>query len=138
MELLAVGGGRFKNFISLAAILGKKVAIITDNDGRTKEDIKNLYLDEELKTSHETISVFTCEDTANSTLEIAFINKNKEKLADLAKIIRKKKEKDDSSDKLQDFMLKNKTTWAYRLLESKDRSFETPDYIEEAIRWIYE
>jgi len=138
VELLAVGGVRFKNFISLAAILGKRVAIITDNDGRTKEDIKNLYLDEELKTSHDTISVFTCEETANSTLEIAFINKNKERLADLAKIIRKKKEKDDSVDKLQDFMLKNKTTWAYRLLESKDRSFETPDYIEEAIKWIYE
>lgn len=138
VELLAVGGVRFKNFISLAAILGKKVAIITDNDGKSKEYIRNLYLDEELKTFHETICVFTCEDTADSTLEIAFINKNKERFGDMAKIIRKKKEKDDSVGKLQDFMLKNKTTWAYRLLESKDRSFETPDYIEEAIRWIYE
>lgn len=83
------------------------------------------------------ISVFTCDDIASSTLEIAFINKNKEKFADLANIIRKKKEIDDTVDKLQDFMLKNKTTWAFRLLESKDWSFETPDYIVEAIKWIY-
>lgn len=137
VELLAVGGVRFKNFISLAAALNKKVAIITDNDGKSKEEIKNLYIDEELGTSHDMVSVFTCDDITSSTLEIAFMNKNKEKFADLAKIIRKKKEIDDTVDKLQDFMLKNKTTWAYRLLESKNRSFETPDYIVEAIKWIY-
>lgn len=137
VELLAVGGVRFKNFISLAAALKKKVAIITDNDGRSKEEIKNLYIDEELGRSYDMISVFTCDDIASTTIEIAFINKNKDKFADLANIIRKKEEIGDTVDKLQNFMLKNKTTWAYRLLESKDWSFETPDYIVEAIKWIY-
>lgn len=138
IELLAVGGVRFKNFISLAAVLGKKVAIITDNDGQSEKDVKGRYINEELDTSYDIISIFTSKDVASSTLEIAFINKNRDRFEDLANIIRKKKEKNDTVDKLQDFMLNNKTTWAYRLLESNNRSFETPDYIIEAIKWIYE
>lgn len=63
--------------------------------------------------------------------------KNKEKFTDLAKIIRKKQEPADSVEKLQEFMLNNKTTWAYRLLESKDQSFAIPDYIVDALKWIY-
>lgn len=138
VELLAVGGVRFKNFVSLAVALNKKVAIITDNDGKSKDEVVKLYISEELESSHPLISVFTCEDIANSTLEIAFINKNKDKYTDLANIIRKKPERGDSLDKLQAFMLNNKTTWAYRLLESKDKSFETPDYIVDALKWIYD
>lgn len=138
IELLAVGGVRFKNFVSLAVALNKKVAIITDNDGKSVEEINSLYIDEGLGISHDLISVFTCDDKVNSTLEIAFIEKNKAKIVDLAKIIRKKNVIEDSVDKLQDFMLKNKTTWAYRLLESNDKSFEIPDYIAEALKWIYE
>lgn len=138
VELIAVGGVNFKNFVSLAIALNKKVAVITDNDGKSKDEVKKLYIPEEIESAHTLISVFTSEDIADSTLEIAFINKNKEKFIDLAKIIRKKGESEDSADKLQAFMLKNKTTWAYRLLESKDMSFETPDYIVDALKWIYD
>ncbi len=138
VELLAVGGVRFKNFVSLAVALNKKIAIITDNDGKSRDEITKLYIPEEIESSHPLITVFTCEDTANSTLEIAFLNKNSDKFTDLANIIRKKKESSESLDKLQSFMLKNKTTWAYRLLESKDKSFETPDYIVDALKWIYD
>lgn len=137
VELLAVGGVRFKNFISLARALNKKVAIITDNDGKTQDEVTKLYLPEDTDSSHSLIQVFTCTDIANSTLEIAFINKNEEKFTDLAKIIRKKRETGDSVEKLQEFMLNNKTTWAYRHLESKDHSFAIPDYIVDALNWIY-
>lgn len=137
VELLAVGGVRFKNFITLAAALNKKVAVITDNDGQSQQEIENRYIDDEISSIKDYVSVFTCEDKADTTLEIAFVNKNKDRASDLANIIRKKEEKDDSLEKLKMFMLNNKTMWAYRLLESNNTSFETPDYISKAISWIY-
>lgn len=138
VELLAVGGVRFKNFIALAVALNKKIAVITDNDGKSKEEIESLYIDDEIASIRDFVSIFTCVDKRDSTLEIAFINKNKDRFADLANIVRKKAEKDDNIEKLTQFMLDNKTTWAYRLLESGNMSFETPDYISQAISWIYE
>lgn len=136
VELLAVGGVRFKNFIALAAALGKKVAVVTDNDGKDQSTVEELYVDTSLK--DQSIKVFTCNNPTLKTLEIVFLNENQDSFKELAQIIRKRKIKDDSVDKLKEFMLDNKTTWAFRLLESNNLSFKTPQYIVDAIEWIYE
>lgn len=43
----------------------------------------------------------------------------------------------DTEANLVEFMKKNKTEWAYRLLTNIDSTnFKTPEYIIEAINWI--
>lgn len=43
----------------------------------------------------------------------------------------------DTEADLVEFMEKNKTEWAYRLLANIDSTnFNTPEYIIEAINWI--
>lgn len=74
VELMAVGGVRFKNFIALATALNKKVAVITDNDGKAKPDVDALYLDSH--STNENVRVFTCENPSLTTLEIVFLNEN--------------------------------------------------------------
>ena len=70
------------------------------------------------------------------------MNKNITKLNSLSKVVRKKKEAEETKEKLIEFMENNKTEWAYRLLSSLDEDkheiFNVPDYITSAISWLNE
>lgn len=138
IELLGVGGVRFKNFISLARTLGKNIAIITDNDGKSKNEVERLYCYDEDGIYMNNVKVFTPDNPQIHTLEIAFATSNEDKISRLSKIIRKNKVVDDNLESITQFMLCNKTMWGFRLLENDVNSFTTPEYIEKAIDWMYE
>lgn len=131
-ELIVVGGTRFKNFIQLAKDLQKPIAIVTDNDGNTYEDVVKKY---DIK--YDKMKVFT-QSLGIDTLEPAFVKANINQLDKLAEICGFKGDIDKES--ITPYIQDNnrKTTWALKVLMQDKYVFEIPEYIKNAIDWIYE
>ena len=83
--------------------------------------------------SVENIRIFL--DDNNRTIEPSFVAANKDKLHDLSSTVRKKRNSNETTDTLIDFMSNNKTEWAYRLIQGS-KQFEVPQYIKDAFEWI--
>lgn len=130
IELMAVDGVSFKHFIALAKDLKIKVAIIRDRDKGTIEDYNRLYFGEE---PLEDMKVFLDKD--QPSIEQSFVYINEKELQKLSDTVRCKKIKDDTPEKLIEFMVNNKTEWAYRLLEG-DESLDVPQHIKDAFNWL--
>lgn len=134
IELIAVGGVAFKEYVELLKNFTKKVAVITDNDGLSNADLIN---HRGLDNLPDYIKVFTELDTSLETLEPSFVNANKDKIQFLSDSLRSRKCTDDTIDKLVEYMKNNKTEWSYRLLQNIDTtSFNVPSYISDSIEWI--
>lgn len=134
IELISVEGVKFKNFVELAKSFKRRVAIVTDNDGFSLED---LHSHRGLDEIPDNIKIFTEIDTSLNTLEPSFVKANADNLQELSNAVRKMEVNPDTEANLVEFMKKNKTEWAYRLLTNIDSTnFKTPEYIIEAINWI--
>ena len=96
-----------------------KVAVITDNDG----DFQKNCIDKYRKYDESNIKIFYDKDNNKRTFEIVLFNDNPDLCSRLF-----------GADACE-YMLKNKTEVAYKLL-SQDRSINVPRYISEAIEWI--
>lgn len=137
IELIVVGGTMFKEYVNLLGNFDKKVAIITDNDGMTKEELQQKRGFGSILPSN--IQLFTEEDTSINTLEPSFVHANLSELQSLSDFIRQKKVSYDTHDSLIEYMKNHKTEWSYKLLQEADSvDFLTPKYISEAIKWITE
>lgn len=136
IELISVEGIKFKRYVELAQNSHKKVAIITDNDGF--ETMEELQRQRGLETLSRYAKVFTDSDSNTcTTLEPSFVNANIEDWNSLARIVRKRRAKNDNPENLVRFMVANKTDWAFRLLNSVDTTnFKTPQYIINAVNWV--
>lgn len=134
LELISVEGVKFKRFIELAKSFKKRVAIITDNDGFSPD---KLHSHRGLGEIPDNIKMFTEPDVHINTLETSFVKANANNLQELSDTVRKTEVNHDTKEDLIEFMKRNKTEWAYRLLIKIDSTnFETPEYIVEAINWI--
>lgn len=135
IELISVDGVAFKEFAELGKGFGRIMAIITDNDGKSEEEVKRERgIDGMLS---DEIRLFTESDTDLRTIEPSFVNKNAEKLSDMSQKFRCHRKEDETNETLTEFMKKNKTEWAYKLLDSIETTdFDAPDYITRAITWI--
>ena len=131
IEVICVNGVSFKQYYQL--IPGnQKVAIITDNDGKEKENlIKYRSI-----TETDTTKLFTDSDISRHTLEISFIEANSDRIQDLANTILKKNKGNATKESLLSFLLQNKSEWSYRLLNDTNYQFNVPEYIVDAINWI--
>lgn len=135
IELIAVGGIAFKAYVKLASLIGKSVAIITDNDGLSQQDLLNRRGITELCDKH--IKLYTETNTKLNTLEPSFIYANTNKIQELSDFIRNKPQKHDNMESLTSYMVNNKSEWSYKLLENiDDIDFMVPEYISQAIEWI--
>jgi hypothetical protein len=113
----------------LVQALNNRVAIVTDNDGKSKKK-------EEWYRKYQTENIqffFSSNDVAN-TLETQIIVANKENLSTLKMIVSKSK-KNLSEDELDKYMKDNKTDCALAIFDSDDRII-MPDYIVKAVQWI--
>ncbi len=131
IELMAVGGTSFKHFVNLASDLGIKLAIVRDKDNGSLDEYKKLYFEGK---DHPNMKVFI--DEYHETIEPSFIACNKDKLPELSEVVRVRKFDDETEDTIGDFMHDHKTEWAWRLL-NKPNNLNVPDYIKNAINWIY-
>lgn len=125
IHIISVGGTSFKRYMEVSKLLNIKTAVIRDNDGDHQKNCVDNYVDYKA----DCISVYADIDNTRTTFEICMYQDNKEICDDLfsGRGIRLDP---------QDYMLKNKTTAAFRLLEEKANEITVPSYIREAIEWI--
>ena len=132
IEVISVGGTKFKNYVTLAVLFNKKTAIVTDRDEHNQAEIKSLYE----RPGINYIQAFTPDSNLDYSIEPTFVHANSDKIEQLTAIVHKGGRKPKTEKELIAFMESNKTEWAYRLLESGDSTFTVPQYIEKAINWI--
>ncbi len=124
-HVLSIGGTSFKRYLDVALILGIKVAVIRDNDGKPNENCIESFQDYK----SENIKIFYDTDKDRSTFEICLYQDNTE-------ICDRTFSEGRRSLTIQEYMLSNKTEAAYQLLLKEADNLNTPSYIEEAISWI--
>lgn len=135
IELIVCNGLSFAHFVTLSKALHKKVAVITDNDHNDVD-----YLSSKYGVQDDLYRLFTESDVKRYTLEVAFVEANKDNLELLIKAFSKRLT-DCSLEGITQYMLNNKAEWACRLLEyydenKKESLFDVPAYIKDAINWI--
>ncbi|KAB6443023.1 AAA family ATPase [Bacteroides xylanisolvens] len=132
IELISVGGVVFKHFALLGAKLNKRIAVITDNDGHSIEEVKT----KRNLPQKDTVKLFSESNSALNTLEPAFVNANANNIDCLSQFIRGKKINGETTESLSEYMEKHKTEWAQKLLENDSYLFDVPQYIKDAINWL--
>lgn len=134
VDVISVRGLSFKRFLDIAKKLDKKVAVVTDNDGKYETRVKNKY---EAYVGIVCIKICASDNNELKTLEPQFVEANKDKLDDIREILGIKKEDYPTQEKVSDYMEDNKTDWALSVFKS-ETLFDYPAYITEAIDWVHE
>lgn len=127
IHVISVGGTSFKRYMELAKLLGVRTAVIRDNDGEYQANCVDRYADYVANN----IRVFSETDDEITTFEISIYRNNTAMCDGLFSGGRIKLAP-------QEYMLKNKTTSAMRLITEKAEELIVPDYIRDAIQWIIE
>jgi putative ATP-dependent endonuclease of OLD family len=125
IHVISVDGTSFKRYFELAKPLGIKVAAVRDNDGDYQANCVANYAD----FTSASIQVFADADNERHTFEVCMYEDNKSICDDLFQAGRK-------TLTVQDYMLKNKTDAAFKLLVKKEAEVIAPKYIQEAVTWI--
>jgi putative ATP-dependent endonuclease of OLD family len=134
IDVISVRGLSFKRFLEIAKRLNKKVAVVTDNDGKYEHKIKEKYKDFD---SVPCLLVCAIVDNTLKTLEHQFVRVNTTRLSDLRTVLDIKETEYPAEKDVSDYMEANKTEWALNVFQS-DKTFEYPAYILKAIDWVHE
>lgn len=129
IDIISVSGLSFKRYISLISDLGNRVAIVTDNDGKSKKKEERYS-----PFRKNNIDFFFSNNDTLRTLEPQIIEANAHNLLSLAAILGRNSD-NLSRENLEEYMLKHKADAALAILDT-DESIIMPDYIERAIEWI--
>ncbi len=136
IRLIPVGGIKFKRYLKISTQLSKKTAFIQDNDGKTKDDVLNQYLELDDETSliqNEFQFLGLHEDALQTTFETVLYSENKELLDEL--FIQRVR-----TNSVEEFLLANKTEVALLLAnyleQNPDSDFKIPEYIQDTFRWL--
>ncbi len=124
ISIISVGGLTFKRYLEIALLLNMKVAVIRDNDENYTENCIESYS----KYSNKHIRIFGDKDNDRYTFEVCVYKDNTDLCNQLFTTPRRTLE-------IQDYMLKNKTEVAFKLLEDTSKII-TPQYIKDAMEWI--
>lgn len=133
VHIISMGGNLMKRFVRLSKVIGHKVLIITDNDGK-KERV--MYESED-----KNITVVMPKNVKEFTFEVALYNKNKEFFKN---IFLKKAEsttwkKHENLDRSLVYLLDNKVDSALQYIDYIEKGkIKVPNYIEEGIKWLTE
>lgn len=138
IDVISVRGLSFKRFLRIAAIIKKKVTVITDND-----DDYDANIEEKYKEFKDCDNILVAASTSIrgegqrhlNTLEPQFMEVND--LDKCLKLFNLKKANYKDKDALIKYMEGNKTEWALKIFVSSEQ-FTVPKYIDEAIDWILE
>lgn len=127
IEIISMGSISFERYRKIAESLNKKVAVITDNDGK-----------EQNYSSSDLFSVFSDEDVNNWTFEVAFYNENRYFFDELYKHKNTVAEYGGREmNKACAHMLKNKAENSLQI-EKNIGALNIPAYLSEAVKWIKE
>ena len=127
IHIISVGGTSFKRYLEISKILKIKTAVIRDND----KDYQKNCVDNYIGYVSNDIKIFYDEDDEKYTFEILLYGSNAGVCVDLFSEGRE-------TSSIQEYMLKNKTNVAFKLLDKKYNDIIPPEYIKKAIKWIKE
>jgi predicted ATP-dependent endonuclease of OLD family len=128
VHVISVDGTSFKRYLDLARLLDIKTAVIRDNDGDYNENCVNNFAE---YSENNNIQVFYDTNNAIKTFEMALYRDNSIVCNELFGPNRK-------TLSVEEYMLKNKTDAAFKLLDKKAEVVKVPLYIQKAILWIKE
>lgn len=120
VKIIDVRGLSFKRYLEVGKIINKKLAIITDNDGQSENEINQRYF----SSTYDNSKVFFGSSIRLPTFEYHIYESNKELCDSLF-----------GNVSTLEYMLKNKTESALQLVSSKN-SIIVPEHIKKAIEWI--
>lgn len=135
ITIIDCSGISYKRYFDIAKKMNKKVVVITDNDQKLSNiDYKNSFNNE-----NSNIKIYMDGSIENWTWEVCFYNLNKEKFEQIIDVAPNYSylfhEKDYG--KVLGKMLNNKVDIAY-LMSNIDFTFNIPEYIKAALKWIKE
>ena len=131
IDIFAVNGLVFKRFCAIAAMLNKRVAIVTDNDGDV-EALKKRYAD---ILKNPLFSIFYDKNNCLNTLEPSVVSANSGSPEDFKRFLSIiSPENEMNEDTLVKYMKNDKTDWAMKVLESTVK-IKYPSHIHEAVEW---
>ncbi len=125
VHVISVDGTSFKRYMDIAILLNIRTAAIRDNDGDYQKTCVDNYADYQA----DNIKIFADIDKNRSTFEICFHQDNTDLCNDLFLGSRK-------TLTVLEYMLKNKTEAAFKLLDKKADHIVAPLHIQQAIAWI--
>lgn len=134
IDVISVRGLSFKRFLEIAGSIGRKVAVITDNDSDYQQKIKEKYKDYD---AVDCIEIFADHRDDLNTLEPQFIDANIAKIDDLRKTIGLSADKYPDKESVLKYMINNKAEWALSVFEGSTR-YNYPQYITKALGWVNE
>lgn len=133
VSVISCNGISYKNYLEIANTTNKRIAVITDNDGK----IKKIDEAEEFNRNNTLQHIFMDRDINCWTWEVCIYNKNKKFLESKINTSDNKKYLYHNQDcgKVLGKMLNNKVAIAYQMLISKHK-FIIPQYVKDAIKWL--
>jgi putative ATP-dependent endonuclease of the OLD family len=133
VDVISVGLS-FKRFLEIAKTVNQPVAVVTDNDGDYTNNITEKYKEYD---NVRCVSIFADNRNGLRTLELQFVDANKNNLSALCATININIKSYDMADKIAEYMLGHKTDWALRVFESS-MAMTFPQYISNAVQWSNE
>lgn len=134
VDVISVRGLSFKRFLDIAKSVSKKVAVVTDNDGKYAERVTKKYSD---YVGIPCVKICASDNDNLKTLEPQFVFVNQEKLTELREVLGIKEDDYKTWREVSEYMENNKTDWALGVFKSGKR-FAYPEYITDAIKWVHE
>lgn len=133
ISIISCNGISYNNYIKIAEKTNKKIAVITDNDGKQNK------IDEANRFNADNVlqHIFMSTTTDEWTWEVCLYNLNKKILDGMIET----QEKADYLYNQKDYgkvlgkMLNNKVEVAYKMLVS-GKKFSVPQYVKDAIEWL--
>jgi putative ATP-dependent endonuclease of OLD family len=137
IDIITICGLAFKRYCDIAMIMNKPIIIVTDNDGSIEKNIKEKYYgyigselftfcyesDEKLNTLEKTVLNANIQDGAVTDVFWSVLGWDKAKRFQI---------ENQNTKRALDYMLKNKTEWAVKVLESENK-INYPEYIIKAL-----
>ncbi len=135
IDIIVVDSLAFKRYCDIALLMGKRIVVVTDNDGDIKKNIQEKYAD---YLDREEITIYYEENPDLYTIEPSVLNVNCENgqpVEDFKIIISSEsrcslKSRDYAG--ILDFMINNKTEWAFRVFEA-EKCIQYPIYIQKVV-----
>lgn len=146
VTIISCNGISYKQYLQIAEKTNKRIAVITDNDKNTNNQIENSKTDNtEYREEQEYFSIFMDSDPQRWTWEVCLYESNKEKMKEiLDPLIKEKAEyKYHGQDygSYLGYMLNHKADFAFKILEAgliRNGYIKAPEYVKEAIKWVSE
>lgn len=135
IDIIVVDALAFKHYCDIALLMGKRVAVVTDNDGDVKKNIQEKY---EGYLGKDELTFYYEENVEFNTIEPSVLAVNCERgqpIEQFKRIISSEDRyslKSRNYDGVLDFMTNNKTEWAFRVFEAEE-NIQYPEYIQKAI-----